>query len=172
MYSLLILLRNQSLSFNRLAFLPEFSSPITEKKEYLIKDLNVFRKLLFSLDQKSVYESLLAIRKITVKMEEKEEEEWGNDKFLSNKKILDDGLLGEICQKLGDNDFYIQFECLWILTNMVCLSSEFLQPLMEKYNFLNLSLCLLESSSDKVRSQVRFFINKIMIVSVFGQYLI
>ena len=68
---------------------------------------------------------------------------------------VDEGLLSEICQKLREDDFYVQFECLWILTNLVCLSSEFIQPLMEKFGFLDTAAKLLQSPSEKVRSQVK-----------------
>ena len=68
---------------------------------------------------------------------------------------MDEGLIAEICQKLREDDFYVQFECLWILTNLVCLSSEFIQPLMEKLGFLDIASKLLQSNSEKVRSQVK-----------------
>lgn len=170
----------------RLAFLPTYPSPFPEDKEFFVKDLDFYRKLLFSFDKKMVYESLIAIRQITIKMEEegleeeegrrgeneerrrgreerremkeeedeerREEEARGRDE--GGKKV-DEGLIAEICQKLREDDFYVQFECLWILTNLVCLSSEFIQPLMEKFGFLDIADKLLQSNSEKVRSQVK-----------------
>ena len=193
----------------RLAFLPSYPPPIPEDKEFFVKDLNFYRKLLFSFDQKMVYESLIAIRQITIKMEEEEEEEKeeggrregeerrrredgggmreeedggrrkeneesrkeeegrkkeeegrrrreeGRGMREEGGRRVDEGLLSEICQKLREDDFYVQFECLWILTNLVCLSSEFIQPLMEKFGFLDTAAKLLQSPSEKVRSQVK-----------------
>ena len=78
----------------RLAFLPNYPPPFPEDKEFFIKDLDFYRKLLFSLDQKIVYESLIAIRQITIKMEEEGEEEvkeGGNREEEERRRRRDEG---------------------------------------------------------------------------------
>lgn len=116
---------------------------IYEGQTFIIQDLENLYTLLLKPDQLSIYCGLIGIRKITMLYED----------FDFSQNFNMKSFIGFLIKKVSNSfDYYEQYECLWILSNLAC-GNEKIIIMLEENGVLFVFVNALSSENEKIIGQ-------------------